>query len=281
MRTTTSLFLNSLTGSTFLSLATTASASSPHHHSSLFQLSTPTQPFPSPPASPDTATTTSSCDVTASSSTLSSINTIFKCLDLSELNLSALNHLQSVDLSSCSLNLQQCQSIIQHEIAQHPNSLFAQMISKLTNSPDQACPCITSAASNECLPILNHLSSYCELIQSSSSSSTSPIVALSTCSDILHNICPTHSNFQDAFSCLEGHLTELEGKCSIPLNAMMANVYTDCQHDISSLCSSNYVISCLQDNFEVLSSQCQSQVPLLRFLLSSLDIFIVCEILAW
>jgi hypothetical protein len=201
------------------------------------------------------------CELSSASS-ISAANSLLQCLQISDLSLSGLSDLQSIDLSSCTSDLDKCQSLIQNEISNHPHSAFAQIASQLSTSPDLACPCVTNAASslNNCVPIFEHLASYCDMIRSSASAVDSAFPSLSSCSDILDTVCPSHASFQETISCLEGHISELDGKCSIPLNSMLANLYGDCEQDLTSLCGSEYVISCLQDNFESLSKPCQTQV---------------------
>jgi hypothetical protein len=208
------------------------------------------------------------CDLSSSpSSYLTPANSIFQCLDIADVNLSALGRLQSIDLSSCASNLNICQTEIQTEISEHPNSVFAQLVAKLISTPELTCPCLSNAAFSfgSCLPLFNNLASYCEMLQDNASAASlaSAGAEVSGCSQVLKNICPASSSgtdFQQMMSCLESHVTELEGKCSAPLNAMLANVYSDCEHDLSLHCSSGYVLTCLQDNFESLSQQCQAQV---------------------
>ena len=86
------------------------------------------------------------------------------------------------------------------------------------------------------------------------------------CSQQLNSICSlTNPTLQDTFLCLQAHINELEGSCSIPLNSMLANIYNDCETDISFYCHSDYVASCLQDNYEKLSTECQTQVLFLFY----------------
>jgi hypothetical protein len=201
------------------------------------------------------------CDLSSSASSyIVPANAVLQCLNLADIDLSGLSRLQNIDLSTCASNLALCQSAMQTEVSQHPNSLFAQVVSKLMTSPELTCPCVTNAAASfgSCFPLFGHLASYCELVQGTSASA-SLTVAGQSCSQMLKNVCPT-TDFQQMMSCFESHVTELEGKCSVPLNAMLANVYSDCETDLALHCSSGYVLSCLQNNFESLSQQCQAQV---------------------
>lgn len=203
------------------------------------------------------------CDP-SSASPISTVNSLLQCLQISDLTVSGLSDFGTIDLSSCASDLDKCQSLIQNEITNNPHSAFAQIASQLSASPDLACPCVTNAASslNHCVPLFDHLASYCDLMQPSAATASDSTTSLSSCSDVLNSVCPSRSSFQDTIACLEGHVSELEGKCSIALNSMLANVYSDCEQDLSVSCASEYVISCLQSNYESLSQPCQTQVSL-------------------
>jgi hypothetical protein len=65
-------------------------------------------------------------------------------------------------------------------------------------------------------------------------------------------------------------MSELRGACSVALNVMLANLYTDCGNAVASLCpttssstsgdESVYVLTCLSNHESELSADCQQQV---------------------
>jgi hypothetical protein len=86
------------------------------------------------------------------------------------------------------------------------------------------------------------------------------------------NICKLGNSysFEESLRCLESHVNELQGACSVALNVMMSNLYSDCGETVSTLCSdtssssgsdeSVYVLSCLSNHENELSPDCQQQL---------------------
>ena len=71
-------------------------------------------------------------------------------------------------------------------------------------------------------------------------------------------------------------MSELQGECSVALNVMMTNLFTECGDAVSTLCpppstststdstsdESVYVLTCLTTHQAELSTECQTQVGL-------------------
>lgn len=97
-------------------------------------------------------------------------------------------------------------------------------------------------------------------------------VTTDACSDAMTNICKLGDSytFEESLRCLESHVNELQGACSVALNVMMSNMYTDCGGAVSSLCENSasgsggdesvYVLSCLSNHESELSVDCQQQL---------------------
>lgn len=207
------------------------------------------------------------CDLNLSnpSTSLNLINNLMECLNINSINLQGLNNFESIDITICSSSssIEQCENTLQEHIKEHPNSIFSQIALKLLNTPQTTCPCIKNVSPNlsNCITNIDNLLSYCNLIENNLNNIQTET---QQCTQKLQNICPLiNPTLEESLSCLQAHVTELEGSCSIPLNSMLANIYSDCESDISLYCESNYVASCLQDNYEKLSTECQTQVILI------------------
>lgn len=88
------------------------------------------------------------------------------------------------------------------------------------------------------------------------------------CTEAMINVCDLGEqySFEESLRCLESHVSELQGACSVALNVMMSNLQTDCGSAVASLCPASsyndesvYVLTCLSNHQSELSTGCQKQ----------------------
>mmetsp|Transcript_22442 Transcript_22442/g.38022 ORF Transcript_22442/g.38022 Transcript_22442/m.38022 type:complete len:458 (+) Transcript_22442:122-1495(+) len=100
------------------------------------------------------------------------------------------------------------------------------------------------------------------------------VITTDACTEAMTSICKLGNtySFEESLRCLESHVNELQGACSVALNVMMSNLYSDCGEAVSTLCSDSassaggdesvYVLSCLSNHKSELSADCQEQLDM-------------------
>ena len=213
-------------------------------------------------------------ECTFSTSYVTAANNLLKCMEVS-FSLDLDDFSVDIDLESCltSGDVSLCQQSLETFADTHPDSLLADVVTKLASSPSEYCPCVTESTDvlSPCLDSVSQLSTYCTMATLGSDADVNPIhFETDTCTAAILETCDlVDPTFMQTYSCLQQHSDELKSSCHVALNSMLATLYETCEAEILSICLTDehpVTTTCLLDNYDALSDECAQELDTLMAL---------------
>ena len=171
----------------------------------------------------------------------------------------------------------ECDELIAAFGSESDNNIFKYFATKMTDSPEDTCPCITQYDSllDECSAVIDQFTNYCnKFYYSGSDNNDNKIVdGVKQCVMAVERACPntdlhrSQGSFNSTFSCVTSHLVDLEGECEAIFSSVLSGLYRACASDLYELCavessslSPARALKCLMSHYSSISSSCRSQL---------------------